>query len=119
MRFAHHLRFACLLTAALLAGCGDLIGNACTMELGWELSPSSRTLVIGETLRPRGTIVTCGGRDRTPADLTLAVADSAVVTLSPDARSVMAVRVGFAQVQAIDAHYGPLGVVSITVVPRP
>ncbi len=118
MRSARRLLIAAALTTvAGLVGCVSPFDGACTDELGWELTPRSRTLAVGETLSPRGTIVTCGGRDREAAELVLVVADSGIVTVGANARSVTAVGVGTVQVLATDRRYGPLGYITITVVP--
>lgn len=107
-----------LAALASAVGCDGLLNPACTLELGSELSPTSRTLTLGESLTPRGTIVTCGGRDREPARLILSIPDSSVVVLRDNATSVRAVGAGSVQVEATDARYGPLGFIAITVVTR-
>jgi len=119
MRSSRRLVLFCVLALSASAGACDLIFDpACTLELRWDISPSSRTLVVGESLTPRGTIATCGGRDREPAQLLLYVPDSAVVVPSADLRSLTAVGVGAVTVQVADAHHGYLGPMFITVVAR-
>jgi uncharacterized protein YjdB len=119
MRLRRHARTAAALAViALVGACGMLVDPVCTSELGWEITPTARTLAVGQTLTPSGTIVTCGGRDREPAQLVLVITDSTIVTLAADARSVTAVGLGTAQVLATDARYGPLGYITVTVVPQ-
>jgi uncharacterized protein YjdB len=106
---------AILLGSALLLGGCNVIPTACTDELGFEIRPRQRTIVVGETVVPTATEVTCGGRIRTPLAVTWQTDNEAVVRVDPEFGMITGLAPGRARVVAFTDM--EVGAVEITVVP--
>jgi hypothetical protein len=70
-----------LLAAALgtIAACDSDRMVACTADLSWKTSPSSKTIHVGESFVVRGELLGCGGAHRLPSDVRWTSADTTLL----------------------------------------
>lgn len=101
----------------MVTACGGSSPTAvgCTRELGVALTPREPTIHVGETVSPDLQLSGCGGRELLEADWHLA-GDAAAVDIGADARSFTAVQAGQATLAVVDARYGKVGEIRVSVV---
>jgi len=58
------LQLLVYLCGVALSGCGAILSGDCTDEFGINLSPSEKTVSVGQSFSPSLELTTCGGRKR-------------------------------------------------------
>lgn len=92
---------ACLWGLAV-SGCGAIFSGDCTDELGINLSPSEKTVSIGQSFSPSLELTTCGGRKRWHPTVVWLTADTAVVRVDSISGRITGRAQGSALVTAVE-----------------
>ncbi|HSL69667.1 MAG TPA: Ig-like domain-containing protein [Longimicrobiales bacterium] len=101
-----HYFLAITVSTALLSvrGC-DLI-MVCTGGIGFAVTPTHKTVRVGETFSAHARAWSCGGGQAVPLDVNWSVSDSAIARVDLSGR-VTGIKAGTASVIGIDrGHYG-------------
>ncbi len=103
----------------LMSGCGISGPEACTLELGWRVTPTETRLRVGESTSAVAEGLTCGGTKSVRVDMRWASDDAAIATVGDTSGQITAVAPGATRI--IGRDVGPYGIpevsVSVTVVP--
>jgi uncharacterized protein YjdB len=96
------------------SGCGAILAGDCTDELGVNLSPSEKTVSVGQSFTPSLELTTCGGRKRWHPTVVWLTPDTTVVCVDSIGGRITGRAPGSAHVTAVehasngDFAYGPL-----------
>ncbi len=103
-----------LCIAVGLSGC-ELPVLACSDDLGMKLTPSERTILVGESFTPSVTLSTCGGQRRITDSFTWAAEDLAVVSVDPRTGRTTGKTPGQTLIWPTGQRYGRLSAIQVTV----
>lgn len=108
------LRLLACLCGLAVSGCAAIFSGDCTDELGINLSPSEKTVSIGQSFTPSLELTTCGGRKRWHPNVVWLTADTGVVRVDSISGRITGRAQGSALVTAVehasnaDFTYGPV-----------
>jgi hypothetical protein len=113
------IRYAFLLVAALsvagsAAGCG-LITTGCDADLGMRVSPTEKTLAVGESFTATLQFLGCGGTRSLRDVIIWSATDTAVVRVDSQSGLVTGRRAGQTQVIGSGKTYGTGAYIPVTV----
>jgi len=99
----------------LVTGC-SIVGPDCTDDLGFRVTPTSRSVTLGESFTPSAEFRGCRGRLHLDDVITWSAADTTVVRVDSISGLVTGRAAGVTQVRARGAKYGLMPVpISVTV----
>jgi hypothetical protein len=116
---SRRIRYAFWLVTALsvagsAAGCG-LIPTGCDADLQMRVSPTERTLAVGESFTARLQFLGCGGTRPVSDVITWSATDTAVVRVDSTSGLVIGRRAGQTRVVGSGRKYGTGASIPITV----
>jgi Big-like domain-containing protein len=92
------------------------VSVACTLELGWSLTPTQQTLHVGDSFTPSVTFMTCGGRLHPVDTLRWSASDTAIVRVDSITGRTTGRSPGQATVQFRAARFHVTGGLPVTVI---
>ena len=104
-------------TFLITMGVSALSACGCPADLRQDLSPTERTLVVGESFTPTTRFLGCLGTEPLDDEITWSASDTTVVRVDAQSGRTTGVAPGTAQVFPTGRRYGRLNVVSVKVRP--
>ena len=89
---------------------------ACTLELGWSITPTQQTLHVGDSFTPSVTFTTCGGQLHPTDTLRWSAADTAIVQVDSITGRTTGRTPGQTVVQFRASHFHVTGDVTVIVI---